>query len=153
MVGVGKLDKSGFVFHYISAREGLASLSFRFLVPARCTLMRACPRRRWMAADGSSCNGKAVAIRYILLYHSCTSPSSLLRTLALAQYRPVTSPISAKASRKGIFAPSAGDFGGLPTRWPMSVFTQPGQQALIVRPGLSRARMRVMALTQALEKE
>lgn len=52
-------------------------------------------------------------------------------------------------------APSLGRLGGVlfPTKWPMSVFTQPGQHALMVSPGFSFARIRVKALTHAFEKE
>ena len=85
-------------------------------------------------------------------HHSLHSPSSRLLTLAFAQYAPLTSPISPNASLTGIFAPSSGVFGARPTNRPISVFTQPGQHALISKPGFSRARMRVKALTQALEK-
>jgi hypothetical protein len=86
-------------------------------------------------------------------HHSCTSPSPFARILLFAQYAPLVSPTSPIANLTGIFAPSSGFFGGLPINLPISVETQPGQQALIRTFGFSRARMKVKALTHALEKE
>jgi len=88
----------------------------------------------------------------------------------LPQYLPVTPSISPNPRRMGILAPSAkttsvylqlrafslrnslpGGFGGCePTILPMSVETQPGQQAFMIRPGFSRARIAVSALIHAL---
>jgi hypothetical protein len=41
--------------------------------------------------------------------------------------------------------------GGAPTILPISVFTHPGQQLLITKPGFSLANIAAMALTHAFE--
>lgn len=105
-------------------------------------------------------------------YHSLTSPSPLSRTEGFPQYLPVTPLISLKPSRIGIFAPSAGlgatvsrrvpqhtqwgcdqpgVFGGRPNKFPISVSTHPGQQALMTNAGFSRASTAVIAFVAALE--
>ena len=55
-----------------------------------------------------------------------------------------------KNSVRASLSYSPGGFGGFPIIAPMSVDTQPGQHALMIRPGLSRARTAVKALMQAL---
>jgi hypothetical protein len=88
-------------------------------------------------------------------HHSCTCPASLPLTLEFAQYLPVTPPRSSNANLIGMRAPCSGVLGGctraLPTNRPISVAIQPGQQALITTPGLSRTSSAVRALTRPLD--
>lgn len=94
------------------------------------------------------------------VYHSITRPSSLSDIEGLAQYFPVIPSMSLKPRRIGIFAASASNsqsqahsviaslqsksclpavLVGVPTLLPISVNTQPGQQAFMSNPGFSRA--------------